>query len=166
MNMETWRDEATAELSRAARQGSPMAVAIIDIDHFKAVNDTFGHLAGDEVLRAVAGTLQARMRRYDRAGRYGGDEFVVLFPDTTSDEAARIAGRLCKEISSAPILAGMRHDTAVTVTISVGISQLTGHGSGFDDLLAAADAALYSSKRAGRCRVRVATSARLVLRRI
>ena len=165
MNMEAWRDEAMAELSRAGRRGSPLAVAIIDIDHSKTVNDTFGHLAGDQVLRAVAGTLQAHMRRYDRAGRYGGDEFVILFPDTTGDEAARIAGRLCKEISAAPILAGLRHDTAVTVTISAGISQLTPPGSGLDDLLAAADAALYSSKRAGRCRVRVNQNTHRGLRR-
>jgi diguanylate cyclase (GGDEF)-like protein len=166
MNMEAWRDEAMAELSRAVRQGTPMAVAIIDIDHFKTVNDTFGHLAGDEVLRTVADSLQVQMRRYDRAGRYGGDEFVVLFPDTTGEEAARIAGRLCVGISSTPILTGMRHDSAVTVTISVGISQLTVPGSSLDELLAAADTALYSSKRAGRCRVRVATSACLGLRHI
>jgi diguanylate cyclase (GGDEF)-like protein len=165
MNMDAWRDETAAELNRAMRNGTPMAVAIIDIDHFKTVNDTFGHLTGDEALRAVASSLRAHLRRYARAGRYGGDEFVVLFPDTTSDDAARIAERLCKEISSAPVLAGMRRDTAVTVTISVGISQLTAPGSGLDELLAAADAALYSSKRAGRCRVRVADNAYLGLRR-
>jgi diguanylate cyclase (GGDEF)-like protein len=161
MNMDAWRDETAAELNRAMRNGTPMAVAIIDIDHFKTVNDTFGHLTGDEALHAVASSLQAHLRRYDRAGRYGGDEFVVLFPDTTSDDAARIAERLCNEIASAPVLAGMPRDTAVTVTVSAGISQLTAPGSGLDELLATADAALYSSKRAGRYRVRVATSTHL-----
>jgi diguanylate cyclase (GGDEF)-like protein len=150
LTMEAWRREATAELSRAGRHGTPLAVAIIDVDHFKNVNDTFGQLIGDAVLRAVADILRAQLRRYDRAGRYGGDEFVVLLPGTTAEQAARIATRLCEQISSAPVLAG----TSVTVTASIGISQLTSAGSGLDDLLAAADAGLYASKRAGRCRVR------------
>jgi diguanylate cyclase (GGDEF)-like protein len=166
LTMEAWRGEVTAELSRAERQDNPLAVAIIDIDHFKNVNDTFGHLAGDEVLRAVAGILLAQLRCYDRAGRYGGDEFVVLFPDTTALQAARIATRLCEKIMSAPVMVGTRHDAAVAVTVSIGLSQLTDPGSGLDDLLGAADAALYSSKRAGRCRVRIPETAHRALRGI
>jgi len=88
----------------------------------------------------------------------------VLFPDTTAEQATRIATRLCKGISSVPILAGIRHDTPVAVTVSIGLSQLTVAGSGLDDLLAAADAGLYSSKRAGRGRVRVAETAHVALR--
>jgi len=132
LTIQAWREAATAELSRAERRDTPLAVAIIDIDHFKTVNDTFAHLAGDEFLVAVAGTLLAQLRCYDRTGRYGGDEFVVLFPGTTAEQAARIATRLCGEISSAPILAGLRHDTAVFVTVSIGSSELVGVASSLD----------------------------------
>jgi len=148
----------------ARGRGTPLAVAIIDIDHFKDVNDTFGHLTGDHVIRAVADTLQAHMRRYDSAGRYGGDEFVLLFPGTTASQAAAIAVRLRDTIAAAPVLTRPQHQNAVTITISTGISELTDPGSGLDELLAAADSGLYSSKRAGRCRVRISRSEHTHLR--
>jgi diguanylate cyclase (GGDEF)-like protein len=151
-----WRREAEAELGRARRTAAPVAVAMIDIDHFKHVNDRYGHLAGDQVLSSVAAMIRSELRGYDLAGRFGGDEIVVLFPGTTAIAAGRIAQRLCGRIASAGIEVG--HDVCLTVAVSVGISEYTEDDAGLDALLASADSALYEAKRAGRGRVRVSGS--------
>ena len=94
LNVATWESEAEAELSRAVRNRDPLPLILVDIDHFKVVNDTYGHLAGDRVLKSIAETLTSQSRDYDRAGRFGGEEFVLLLAQTTEHDACKIAERL------------------------------------------------------------------------
>ena len=143
------------ELSRADRQGSPVSLAMVDLDHFKQVNDTYGHVVGDEVLREVAERLQRAIRTYDAVGRFGGEEFMVVFPGTDEAEAQAAAERIRSEIGREPILTTAG---ALSVTASVGV--VTRIGEVVDDataLLVAADSALYDAKEGGRDRVTVAS---------
>ncbi len=158
LNVSTWEAEAEAELSRAARVHSPVALALVDIDHFKLVNDTYGHLVGDRVLKAVAEALTSQSRDYDRAGRFGGEEFVLLLAETTEADAIKIADRLRAHVADLAVPADDRPDAPVVqVTISVGVTALPkGENHELTDLLAAADSALYSAKQDGRNRVAVA----------
>jgi diguanylate cyclase (GGDEF)-like protein len=163
LNAGTWEREAASEVVRAIRTRSPLAVALIDVDHFKAVNDAYGHLAGDKALRAIAHTLTVFVREYDMVGRFGGEEFALLLPQTRAVDAYRIAERIRAYIASMPIdTDGDRSDDPVTVTVSIGVAALgshwdTGAASQLTDLLAAADAALYQAKRDGRDQVCVVT---------
>jgi diguanylate cyclase (GGDEF)-like protein len=150
LNSSTWETEAEAEIARAVRTRSPVTVALIDIDHFKAVNDTHGHLVGDIALKAVAAALRAHLRSYDLAGRFGGEEFVVLLPQTTESDALAIAERLRTHIASTPIPIEDDAGTCVRLTVSVGIAALDGTARELTDLLAAADSALYYAKDNGR----------------
>ncbi len=152
LNVSTWEAEAEAELSRAVRTSSPVALALVDIDHFKRVNDTYGHLVGDRVLKAVAGALSGQSRDYDRAGRFGGEEFVLLLAQTGKDDACRIAARLCGFVASLAIPSDDRPDApTLGVTISIGVTALErGEEYELTDLLAAADSAMYAAKQAGR----------------
>jgi diguanylate cyclase (GGDEF)-like protein len=149
LNSSTWETEAEAEIARAMRTRSPITVALVDIDHFKAVNDTYGHLVGDIALKAVATTIQGHLRSYDLAGRFGGEEFVVLLPQTTEDDAMTIAERLRRHIAATPIPVD-DSGTCVNLTVSVGIAALDGTARELTDLLAAADSALYYAKDNGR----------------
>ena len=103
LNASTWEREATVEIARAVRTGSPLALALVDIDHFKVVNDTYGHLAGDKALRAVTDALRSQLRSYDLAGRFGGEEFVVLLPQTREMDAINVAERLRAHIAALSI---------------------------------------------------------------
>jgi diguanylate cyclase (GGDEF)-like protein len=150
LNSSTWETEAEAEIARAVRTRSPVTVALIDIDHFKAVNDTYGHLVGDIALKAVAAALRAHLRGYDLAGRFGGEEFVVLLPQTTEADALAIAERLRMNIAMMGIPIGDDAGTCVRLTVSVGIAALDGTARELTDLLAAADSALYYAKDNGR----------------
>jgi len=158
LNAATWEREAQAEISRAVRTRSPLSVALIDIDHFKAVNDTYGHLVGDKVLRALSDALRDQLRDYDHAGRFGGEEFVVLLPQTDEEDAIRIAERLRRHVAGMSIPADddARSGTFVGLTVSVGVAALGTAGSKVTDLLAAADAALYYAKHSGRNKTHVA----------
>jgi diguanylate cyclase (GGDEF)-like protein len=155
INAGTWQREAHIEITRASRTRTPLAVAIIDIDHFKAVNDTFGHLAGDQVLAATADALRLHLRGYDLIGRFGGEEFTVLLPHTTAGEAVEITERLRAIIADLTVLPGQ--DGAgrrpARITVSIGVAAIGGARRGLPDLLAAADAALYQAKNTGRNRV-------------
>jgi diguanylate cyclase (GGDEF)-like protein len=158
LNVSTWEREAKVELSRAVRSRSPLAVALVDIDHFKAVNDTHGHLVGDKVLRAVADALTSHLRDYDRAGRFGGEEFVLLLAQTNEGDAYRIAERLRAHVAGMDVRVDDNPGAvAVRLTICIGVAAVDG-GTTRDltDLLAAADSALYQAKQAGRNRVAVA----------
>jgi diguanylate cyclase (GGDEF)-like protein len=150
LNAAAWQREADTELSRAKRSGDPLALLLVDLDHFKRVNDTYGHLVGDQVLVGVATTLCHQLRDYDIVGRFGGEEFVVLVPGADAVEACRVAERLRSRVSR---LAVPAEDGSVAVTISIGVALLRAHGEDLIELLAAADLALYRAKKSGRDRV-------------
>jgi diguanylate cyclase (GGDEF)-like protein len=147
-----------AELDRAwarfARQNEPAAVLLLDIDHFKTINDTLGHATGDRVLAAVAGCCSENIRAGDAFGRIGGEEFAILLANATADEALRTAERFRSAIASLEIA----ESPAVQVTASIGVASLTTEVSSMDDWLARADAAMYEAKRGGRNRCCVAAA--------
>lgn len=138
------------ELARSARQKSPVAVIMADIDHFKIINDTYGHLAGDAVLREVAARMQKSIRVYDAFGRYGGEEFLIVSPNCNLEEAARQAERIRASISAQPLSLA---DQSIPTTMSFGIAATAGDILEPNDLLRLADEALYAAKKAGRDRV-------------
>ncbi len=161
LNAATWQREAAVELARAVRTRTPLAVAMIDLDHFKNVNDSFGHLAGDRVLRELAQTLQASLREYDIVGRFGGEEFTLLLPHTDPAEAAQIAERIRAQVDQRTTMIddGSREGFRLRVTVSIGVATLNGSHRDLDDLIAAADSALYRAKNSGRNTVRVIADA-------
>lgn len=146
-------DEDLAEwTARAERYGDIFSIALFDIDNFKGYNDTFGHLAGDEVLRSVAGTLKRACRLGDAAYRYGGEELLVAFAGQPLEAARTTGERIRKAIETMAIPFG--HPTSEVITASAGIAELqVGNNDTVDQLLARADAALYEAKKAGRNRV-------------
>jgi diguanylate cyclase (GGDEF)-like protein len=159
LNAATWEREAGAEIARAVRTSSPLAVALLDLDRFKQINDNYGHLLGDEVLRAIADTMTGVLREYDLAGRFGGEEFVMLLPQTRATDAFRIAERVRAHIARLPIASptGER----VQVTASIGVAALdAGSSRELTELLAAADAALYRAKASGRDQVQMISTSR------
>ena len=159
LNAATWEREAVAEIARTVRTSSPLAVALLDLDRFKQINDTYGHLLGDEVLRAIAATMSGVLRTCDMAGRFGGEEFVMLLPQTRATDAFRIAERVRAHIARLPIITptGER----VQVTASIGVAALdAGSSRELTDLLAAADAALYRAKASGRDQVQMISTSR------
>src|SRR5947209_19245211 len=134
------------EMNRSDRREGAFSVIIADMDHFKKINDTYGHATGDQVLREVAERMKASLRSYDVAGRYGGEEFLVIVPDCDESAALHVAEKIRKAVCSTPIenLGGDR-----TVTISLGVGTRSS-GISADALLSAADAALYQAKSLGR----------------
>ena len=137
---------------RAAKGGKPVAVAMIDIDHFKAVNDTRGHLVGEAVLAECGTRIKMGIRGFDLAVRFGGEEFVVVMPDTGSEDAHLVAERLTCSISDTPI--AVSHDVErVEITVSAGVAFVDGAEDTAEDLIQRADNALYAAKRGGRNRV-------------
>jgi diguanylate cyclase (GGDEF)-like protein len=155
LNVSTWEREADIEISRSVRTRSAAALAILDIDHFKRVNDTHGHIVGDRVLKAVANALRSQSRDYDKAGRFGGEEFVLLLAQTDEEDAVKIAERLRQHIEELSVPIDDRPEApCVSVTISIGVSAMErSDPRELTDLLAAADSALYQAKQAGRNRV-------------
>ncbi len=143
-------DVVEHEIARAVRHARPLAFCIIDIDHFKSINDVHGHLEGDRVLRHMADTLRGLLRANDIVGRIGGEEFGLLLPETGPEAAMEIAERLRVAVQQAACEAG---STALSVTISIGMAMLGGDIQTRSSLMASADAALYRAKAAGRNRV-------------
>jgi diguanylate cyclase (GGDEF)-like protein len=150
-----WQREADARIRTAHRAGAPVAVLLVDIDHFKRVNDLHGHLAGDDVLRAVAATLRQHVGDSDVLGRYGGEEFVVLVPGAGPAGACAVAEKLRERVGAQTV---HTRDARLNVTVSVGVAVLPGHGGELFELLASADLALYRAKRLGRNRICLAPS--------
>jgi diguanylate cyclase (GGDEF)-like protein len=165
LNVSTWESEAESEIARSIRTRNSAALALVDIDHFKRVNDTHGHLVGDKVLKAVAEALSGDLRGYDRAGRFGGEEFVILLAQTGEDDAIRIADRLRVKVADLAVPVNDRPDASVVrVTISIGVTAIErGQTRELNDLLAAADSALYHAKQNGRNRIAVAAAERNML---
>jgi diguanylate cyclase (GGDEF)-like protein len=141
-----------AEVASCERHGVPLSVLLLDLDHFKAVNDRLGHLGGDHALKAMAEAAQAELRAGDLLGRYGGEEFVVILRHAGRTEARKAAERIRKRVEELDLdFEGQR----LRLTVSVGVATLAPKG-GVEALLAAADAALYRAKREGRNQVAVA----------
>jgi len=153
-NRRYWDLRLAEEIARAQRYRYPLAVLMVDIDHFKRVNDTYGHQVGDVALQQVASRLRSNLRRTDVLARYGGEEFGVLAPQTSLEAAKVLAERLRHAIASEPIW--VNSDLSIPLTISVGVAVFPEHGQNESDLVAAADAALYRAKEEGRNCVRVA----------
>jgi diguanylate cyclase (GGDEF)-like protein len=149
-NRRTFADLAGREISRASRLGTELALVMIDLDHFKSVNDRFGHAAGDDVLREFVAIARRGLRRPDLIGRYGGEEFCILLPDTSRLEAVQVAQRLRGAVEHAEV---MVRDAATRFTVSVGIAHSDRTGLDLDTLLREADLALYRAKSLGRNQV-------------
>ena len=156
LNATAWQREADGEVARAQRTSSPLALLLVDVDHFKSVNDSHGHLIGDEVLRTLATELRQQVRESDVVGRFGGEEFTVLLPRTDAAGACRIAERLRSSASGLSVAAAAAR---IRVTVSIGVAVFDQHGRDLFELLAAADVALYKAKDAGRNQVRVYAAA-------
>ncbi len=151
LNRRAVLERLEAEISRAGRENTALGLGILDIDHFKTVNDTWGHLAGDDVLREVAGRVRASLRTYDVFGRVGGEEFLIVLPGTPLGSVKGVAERLRKAISQPPM---STHKGLLRVTASVGVTVWRGP-EGLDSFLERADRALYLAKEKGRNRVEV-----------
>jgi diguanylate cyclase (GGDEF)-like protein len=148
MNRRAILERLKQELARAKRQGTPLSVGLLDVDHFKHTNDTLGHAAGDQVLQWIAKKTTNAMRPYDGFGRFGGEEFLTIIPGVDSAKVRDILERVRLDIVSSPAEAGGR---SVEVTVSIGGA--TSSGGSVDELIRAADDALYEAKAKGRNRV-------------
>lgn len=153
LNRDAFFRRATAQLQALAEQARPATLILLDVDHFKRVNDQHGHAAGDMVLETFAARMQGAMRPGDLFGRFGGEEFIILLPDTPRDEAAALAERLRALTAATPITSGA--GTALSITASLGCASvdLAGPAHSIELLLQAADVALYQAKSKGRDRV-------------
>ncbi len=143
-NRRLFDESLERETARSQRLGAPLSLVVFDVDHFKQINDTFGHLTGDAVLREVAGALVSGTKGFDVAARLGGDEFVLLLPGCSRDDAVRVADRVRNEI--------IRQSRSTAVTISAGVATMPENAVDGERLVSAADAALYDAKRRGRDR--------------
>ena len=149
-NRRYFMEQLGRELGRARRYKRPLSLILLDLDHFKKINDRYGHLAGDLVLKQLATVLRTNLRQEDVIGRFGGEEFTVLLPELDREGALQLAEKLRR------LIEGSRfpfEQDAIEVTVSLGVSSVTAEGGEVDDLLRAADARLYEAKRGGRNRV-------------
>jgi len=156
LNAVAWHDGGKHEVSRASRTKGAFSVLMIDLDFFKKINDTFGHLAGDDMLIALADLLKRETRTHDLVGRFGGEEFVVLLAGSTEIEALVAAERLRRLISEMVVHSRTNEGRPVTIadrSASIGVASYPDAGTTLDEVLAAADAAVYAAKRSGRNRV-------------
>jgi len=155
-NRRAFLEQAHKEFDNSLRYGTPLSLLVLDLDHFKRVNDRFGHEAGDRVLQQTAVAIVEMLRSGDLVARYGGEEFVVLAPHTGLHDAATLAARIKERISRRPLVYERR---ALHVTISIGVASRIDDDADLHALLRRADAALYDAKRAGRDRVALAGTA-------
>ena len=160
LNAATWHHVAGVELSRAERENYGAALLIVDMDNFKLINDTHGHLVGDDVLKAVADALVEELRGYDSIGRFGGEEFVAVLSEVDELTALMISERIRQRITELVVASRTEGLPALdTLSCSIGVACYPTHGSDTETLLHAADAALYAAKRGGRNRVEVSSVA-------
>ncbi|EHR62691.1 diguanylate cyclase (GGDEF) domain-containing protein [Saccharomonospora cyanea NA-134] len=156
LNMRGWTESADRALNRVRRAGSTLSVLMVDLDHFKWVNDTYGHPAGDDVLAAVASALSSVTRPADVVGRFGGEEFLLLLPDADTSAAELAAERIRTTIAGLRIPTTDKRGAQATIsgrTASIGVAVFPRHADDLDGLLQAADTAVYEAKEAGRNRV-------------
>jgi diguanylate cyclase (GGDEF)-like protein/PAS domain S-box-containing protein len=149
-NRRYFMQRGAEEFKRAWRTNQPLSILMVDIDHFKKVNDTHGHEAGDMALQQVAAALKSSLRETDILGRMGGEEFAILLPNTQSTEAGLLAERICKSVGDTPFEIPGK---SLSITISIGSAVIADEMSGIDDVLRCADAAMYSAKSCGGNRV-------------
>jgi len=149
-NRRGFEQRSSVEFRRCLRYGQPVSVLVLDADHFKRINDTFGHNAGDDVLRKIGATLLEVLRDSDIVGRLGGEEFAVAMPETGLADAAVLAERLRFAIQQLQII---HEEQPIAVTVSIGVARLPSGATGIDDALNAADKLLYQAKQSGRNRV-------------
>lgn len=156
LNRRAFMERLEIEINRSQREGTGLSIIIADLDYFKTINDSYGHLAGDRVLQNVARCLQQSCRRYDFAGRYGGEEFILGFPGVGKKCILNIAARVCRDISRC-LTELPQHEQQITVTASIGVACLEDYPDGNPDhLISAADDALYLAKKTGRNQVVIA----------
>jgi len=135
------------EVIRSSRYDTPLALSIVDIDHFKKVNDTYGHVVGDDVLRTIAARLREQIRHPDTIGRYGGEEFLIVLPNSDLKAASEQAARLCRRIRALQVTS---NDHILSITISIGIAQYRNSRENWEQFLHRADKVLYQAKDNGR----------------
>lgn len=152
LNAAAWQELSQRELLRAQREGTPCAVLLMDMDHFKRVNDTAGHLAGDAALKAIGDALKRELRGYDAVARFGGEEFVIFLDDLGMDEARHVADRILSRVRGL-VVTGAAADQRLRLTASIGLAAYPQHGQILTELLEQADTALYLAKQSGRDRV-------------
>jgi diguanylate cyclase (GGDEF)-like protein len=157
-NATSWTNLATAEVQRATRDGTQIGVLMIDLDHFKAVNDAHGHLVGDRVLQAVADTLSSSSRRYDIVGRWGGEEFVVLCPEIDAEGLHQLGERVCERVRELRVPVS-ENQVVEGLSVSVGVALFPEFGPDLQDVLLAADDALFVAKDSGRNQVQTIVAA-------
>ena len=139
------------EIDRSRRESRPLALMLADVDMFKSINDTFGHLAGDDVLREIAARLTRTLRTYDTIGRYGGEEFLIVLPGISPESALRRAQNVCEAIGGKPVSSSAAQ---VSVTLSLGLAVMSpNEPCSVEEIIRRADAALYRAKALGRNRV-------------
>ena len=151
LNRRTFEERIRDELLKARRQATSLSLVMVDLDHFKQVNDRYGHRAGDEVLRSVATALRHAVRRTDLVSRWGGEEFAIAYLDSSPNEAARNAEQLRRSVESTPIQ--LDSGVLVAMTLSAGVATARSDGFEFQSVLGAADERLLVAKREGRNRV-------------
>ncbi len=152
MNRRVIYEHAEAEVARVTRDGVPVSLVLLDIDHFKHINDTYGHPVGDQVLQIIAATIAQSIRPYDRAGRWGGEEFLLVLPNTSRDEAEKVAERIRANVAALRLTVEVQADLEFQVSLGV-VSIDSGSPHAVDVLISHADKALYQAKKQGRNRV-------------
>ncbi|MEW8173665.1 MAG: sensor domain-containing diguanylate cyclase [Candidatus Thiodiazotropha endolucinida] len=152
---------ALREFKRATRFTRHLSVLMLDLDHFKAINDTYGHKVGDSVLRHVADICVGSIRGQDFMARYGGEEFTILLPETNIENSSNLAQRICDQIAAMPYQEGQQ---LISITVSVGASEIEDGDIDFNDLLNRADKALYEAKKRGRNQVVISTAGEFISR--
>jgi diguanylate cyclase (GGDEF)-like protein len=142
--------EGAREVARSLRSGHTLCLLMIDVDHFKALNDTFGHSAGDMALQGVVTQISGLLRTQDLLARSGGEEFAILLPETSRDRGQLVAERLRAEVEGMDF---RYEDSTLRLTVSIGVATLDPHCADFEALMRRADSAMYTAKRLGRNRV-------------
>ena len=153
-NRQAFMERANSEFNRARRYSRSLSVIMIDIDHFKSINDQHGHAAGDEVLRQLGQHCSSRLRDSDFLGRIGGEEFVLLLPDTAQDSAYHVAERMREQLSTTSIV--LDNGITLGITASFGVAAMNKEDADFNAILQRADTAMYDAKHGGRNQVKTA----------